>query len=207
MIDPDRRKAIFLLHDEGMGSREISRRLKVSRNTVRAIIKHGGAMPDTVRDDKINIDPELLSRLYTDCSGFIQRIYEKLREEEGISVGYSTLTRMIRELDPGNTRKKRCAHIPDEPGAEMQHDTSLYRLKIGDKEVRVVGSILYLRYSKMRYLYFYRFFNRFRMKCFFHEALVFFGYTAKVCIIDNTNLARLRGTGKNALIVDRKSVV
>ena len=200
MIDPDRRKAIFLLHDEGMGSREISRRLKVSRNTVRAIIKHGGAMPDTVRDDKINIDPELLSRLYTDCSGFIQRIYEKLREEEGISVGYSTLTRMIRELDPGNTRKKRCAHIPDEPGAEMQHDTSLYRLKIGDKEVRVVGSILYLRYSKMRYLYFYRFFNRFRMKCFFHEALVFFGYTAKVCIIDNTNLARLRGTGKNALI-------
>jgi len=201
MIDPDRRKAIFLLHDEGMGSREISRRLKVSRNTVRAIIKHGGAMPDTVRDDKINIDPELLSRLYTDCSGFIQRIYEKLREEEGISVGYSTLTRMIRELDPGNTRKKRCAHIPDEPGAEMQHDTSLYRLKIGDKEVRVVGSILYLRYSKMRYLWFYRFFNRFRMKCFFHEALVFFGYTAKVCIIDNTNLARLRGTGKNALIV------
>ena len=201
MIDPDRRKAIFLLHDEGMGSREISRRLKVSRNTVRAIIKHGGAMPDTVRDDKINIDTELLSRLYTDCSGFIQRIYEKLREEEGISVGYSTLTRMIRELDPGNTRKKRCAHIPDEPGAEMQHDTSLYRLKIGDKEVRVVGSILYLRYSKMRYLYFYRFFNRFRMKCFFHEALVFFGYTAKVCIIDNTNLARLRGTGKNALIV------
>jgi len=201
MIDPDRRKAIFLLHDEGMGSREISRRLKVSRNTVRAIIKQGGAMPDTVRDDKINIDHELLSRLYTDCSGFIQRIYEKLREEEGISVGYSTLTRMIRELDPGNTRKKRCAHIPDEPGAEMQHDTSLYRLKIGDKEVRVVGSILYLRYSKMRYLYFYRFFNRFRMKCFFHEALVFFGYTAKVCIIDNTNLARLRGTGKNALIV------
>jgi len=201
MIDPDRRKAIFLLHDEGMGSREISRRLKVSRNAVRVIIKQGGAMPDTVRDDKINIDPELLSRLYTDCSGFIQRIYEKLREEEGISVGYSTLTRMIRELDPGNARKKRCAHIPDEPGAEMQHDTSLYRLKIGDKEVRVVGSILYLRYSKMRYLWFYRFFNRFRMKCFFHEALVFFGYTAKVCIIDNTNLARLRGTGKNALIV------
>ncbi len=201
MIDPDRRKAIFLLHDEGMGSREISRRLKVSRNAVRAIIKQGGAMPDTVRDDKINIDPELLSRLYTDCSGFIQRIYEKLTEEEGIRVGYSTLTRMIRELDPGNTQKKRCAHIPDEPGVEMQHDTSLYRLKIGDKEVRVVGSILYLRYSKMRYIGFYRFFNRFRMKCFFHEALVFFGYTAKVCIIDNTNLARLRGTGKNALIV------
>ena len=38
-------------------------RLKVSRNAVRVIIKQGGAMPDTVRDDKINIDTELLSRL------------------------------------------------------------------------------------------------------------------------------------------------
>jgi hypothetical protein len=39
------------------------------------------------------------------------------------------------------------------------------------------------------------------MKCFFHEALTFFGYSAPVCIIDNTNLARLRGTGKDAIIV------
>jgi hypothetical protein len=39
------------------------------------------------------------------------------------------------------------------------------------------------------------------MKCFFHEALMFWRYVALVCIIDNTNLARLRGTGKNAVIV------
>jgi hypothetical protein len=39
------------------------------------------------------------------------------------------------------------------------------------------------------------------MKCFLHEALSFWGYAADVCIIDNTNLARLRGTGKNAVIV------
>jgi hypothetical protein len=39
------------------------------------------------------------------------------------------------------------------------------------------------------------------MKCFFHEALTFWGYAAHRCVIDNTNLARLRGSGKNALIV------
>lgn len=39
------------------------------------------------------------------------------------------------------------------------------------------------------------------MKCFLHEALVYWGYAAGTCIIDNTNLARLRGTGKNAVIV------
>ena len=40
MIDPDKRKAIFLLHTEGMTLREISRRLHVSRKTVRKIIQH-----------------------------------------------------------------------------------------------------------------------------------------------------------------------
>jgi hypothetical protein len=39
------------------------------------------------------------------------------------------------------------------------------------------------------------------MKCFLHEALMHWGYAAPVCIIDNTNLARLRGTGKNAVMV------
>ena len=66
--------------------------------------------------------------------------------------------------------------------------------------MRVIASLLYFRYSKMRYLKFYRSFNRFCMKCFFYEALTFFGYSGTTCIIDNTNLARLRGTGKNALI-------
>jgi hypothetical protein len=58
-----------------------------------------------------------------------------------------------------------------------------------------------LRYSKRRYLKFYLAFNRFRMKCFFHEALTFWERAAARCIIDNTNLARLRGVGKRAVIV------
>jgi hypothetical protein len=39
------------------------------------------------------------------------------------------------------------------------------------------------------------------MKCFFHEVLTYWGYAAKECIIDNTNLARLRGLGSSATIV------
>jgi hypothetical protein len=39
------------------------------------------------------------------------------------------------------------------------------------------------------------------MKCFLHEALTFWGYASEISIIDNTNLARLRGSGKNAVIV------
>jgi len=201
MIEPDVRNAIYQLHLAGMPLQKISRQFKISRHTVRTIVRQQGVMPQTVRKDKIQIDPELLRRLYQECNGWAQRIHEKLLEEEGIQVGYATLTRLLRELEVGKSKKTRCDHVPDEPGAEMQHDTSLYQVKLADRPTKVIASLLYLRYSKRRYLKFYRVFNRFAMKCFLHEGLMFWGYSAKQCVIDNTNLARLRGTGKQAVIV------
>ena len=200
MIDANKRKAIFLLHNEGMGIREISRKLRVSINTVRKIIDQKGELPENTRRDKIHIDPELLQKLYKKCDGYAQRVHELLEEEKGITIAYSTLTQNLRELGLGQSKNERCDQRPDIPGAEMQHDTSPYTVKFGATRVKVVGSIIYMRYSKMRYLKFYRSFNRFAMKCFIHEALTFWGYAAVECIIDNTNLARLRGTGKNAVI-------
>lgn len=201
MIDADKRKAVFLLHREGMGAREISRRLGLGRNTVRRMIALEGARPPVVRREKQPLDPELLRRLYTQCDGWIQRVHEKLAEEEGVAIPYPTLTRKLRTLGIGAPREERCARVPDEPGAEMQHDTTVYAMVLGDQPVRLIASLLYLRYSKRRYLKFYRAFNRFKMKCFLHEALTFWRHAAGECIIDNTNLARLRGTGTNALIV------
>jgi hypothetical protein len=184
-----------------MGVREIVRSLKIAPNTVTTIIAQKGEMPEAVRKDKMRIDPDLLARLYGECQGRAQRVYEKLTEEEGVRVAYSTLTQMLREQGLGKKASKRCHREPDKAGAEMQHDTSPYHVRFAENCVRVQGSLLYFRYSKIRYLKFYRFFNRFRMKCFFHEALFHWGYAADVCIIDNTNLARLRGTGKDAVIV------
>jgi transposase len=201
MLSPEKRKAVLLLHQEGMNIREIARRLHLGRNTVRSIIRVRDSVPTMIRKDRVDIDAEVIGKLYIECNGWIQRIHEKLVEEIKIPIGYSTLTRMIRELGLGQENNQRCHRVADEPGSEMQHDTSLYRLEIGDKQMRLIGSLLYLRYSKMRYLKFYRFFNRFNMQCFFHEALTHWGWCARVCIIDNTNLARLIGTGKDALIV------
>jgi hypothetical protein len=98
-------------------------------------------------------------------------------------------------------RKQRYSQVPDEPGAEMQHDTSEYTIEIGGTKTKVIGSVLYFRYSKIRYVKFYRSFNRFKMKCFFHEALMYWNYCAGRCVIDNTNLARLRGSGSDAIII------
>ena len=201
MIAADKRKAIFLLHHEGMSVRQIARRLAVSRNTVRTIIEQEGAMPKPARADKQRIQEELLRRLHQECDGRIQRLHEKLVEEEGVQVTYPTLTRMLRELGISAPQKTRCDHVPDEPGVEMQHDTTVYWVKLAEQSVRLVASLIYLRYSKRRYLQFYRAFDRFKMKGFLHQALTFWGFCAAQGIIDNTNLARLRGSGKNALIV------
>ncbi|HEV2714485.1 MAG TPA: sigma factor-like helix-turn-helix DNA-binding protein [Terriglobales bacterium] len=200
MIATDKRKAIYLLHQEGMAEREIARKLGLSRNTVRTIIRQGGERPPQVRTDKKRLEEELLRQLHHQCQGRIARVHEKLVEEHGIAVCYSTLTQMLRELGISTAQTVRCQQVPDEPGLEMQHDTTVYQIELAGHPTKLVASLLYLRYSKRRYLKFYRAFDRFRMKCFLHQALCFWGYCARQCIIDNTNLARLRGTGAQAVI-------
>lgn len=201
MINADKRKAVFVMHTEGMSVREISRRLGLGRNTVRRVIAFKGEMPPARRREKYELDPEVLRRLYDECNGWVQRVHERLSEENGVAIPYQTLTRKLRVLGIGVSKMERCARVPDEPGAEMQHDTTIYQVLLGERKTRVIASLLYLRYSKRRYLKFYRAFNRFKMKCFFHEALMFWGYAAGECIIDNTNLARLHGIGATAVIV------
>ena len=199
MIAPDKRKALFLLHQQGLSIRQIAGQLVVSRQTVRRAIAEHGERPR--RAFVPPLDPELVRRLYTQCDGYVQRVWEKLREEHGVEVKYSTLTRWLRQLGIGQPPASRCERVPDEPGAEMQHDTSPFTVQLGSTPTQLQASLLYLRYSKRRYLQFYRVFDRFRMKCFLHRALVHWGYTPRVCVIDNTNLARLRGLGSQAVMV------
>jgi len=201
MIDAKLRDDVLALHAYKLGVRDIGRRVGVSRNTVRAIIRrHRKGEDGKTRKYKTPLDRELLEQLYDECGGYAQRVYEKLVEEKGVEIEYSTLTRRLRELEISTKTSSRAAHVGDEPGAEMQHDTSQYRVVLAGAAASVIASVLYLRYSKRRYVRFYRRFDRFRMKCFFHEALTHWGYAAPVCIIDNTNLARLSGAGTNARI-------
>jgi transposase len=201
MINEDKRQAIHTLYNEGVSKSEIARMIKVSPKTVRKILSGDVRPLPKTRCDKKELDEDIVRELYKKCTGHIQRVHEILTEEHNINIGYSTLTQFIRgksiSKPPHST--KRHHRVEDIPGEEMQHDTSPYRLKIGKNTVKLVCSALYFRYSKMRYVRFYLNFNRFAMKCFFHEALMFFKYSAKICVIDNTNLAVLRGTGSDAV--------
>lgn len=187
--------------ERGMAKSEIARRLGVSRSTVKDIVSKaasGEAAKPTPRKNAIVVAPELLTQVYKRCQGYRQRIWEVLQDEHKIDIGYSTLTRRIREL--GLEVVVRASRVPDEPGVEMQHDTSPHTVMVGGVKMKVTTVTLYFRYSKQIFIRFYRSFDRFKMKSFFHEALTHYGYAAEVCIIDNTNLAVLKGTGKGAVM-------
>jgi transposase len=201
MKEQDLQAAALLMHQRGQSKRAIARSLSIDVKTVRAII-NAGAVKTVIkpREDKVNIDEQVLERLYHECQGYIERMHEKLTEEHNVAIGYSTLSRLVRSKGLGKPPDKRSAHVPDLPGEEMQHDTSVYSVHIGGVKRKVICSGIYLRYSKMRYIRFYYRFNRFVMKCFIDEALRHWGYCARTCIVDNTNLAILYGTGSKAVM-------
>ena len=93
--------------------------------------------------------------MYRQCEGWIQRVHEVLQEKHGLAVKYSTLTRKLPRLGIGQESEPRWARVPDEPGTEMQHDTTLYSIQLGDQRIPLIASLLYLRYSKRRYLQYY----------------------------------------------------
>ena len=68
MIAPDKRKALFLLHQQGMSIRQIARRLGVSRRTVRQAIAREGQPPG--RGFVPPLDAELVRGLYEQCDGY-----------------------------------------------------------------------------------------------------------------------------------------
>jgi transposase len=200
MMDVESEKLIKQLHVMGKSIREISKTLNIARNSVRRVIRP--IVVDKSRKDKTKIDIEVLKSVYKKCCGWGQRMNEVLRDEHDIQISYSTLMRLVHEHNlSGKKEKKRSGHEPTIAGVEMQHDTSPHKVKIGGVVTNVTSSVLYYRYSKQRYLKLYPHFKRFDMKCFFYEALKHYKYAAPICVIDNTNLAVLRGTGTEAIFI------
>ena len=197
MINPEKRKSVFLMHKNSKSISEISRMLELDRKSVRMIIQQGENWSPATRSDSLTVDEEMLRNAFFTCERYAERTHEYLKQQ-GVNIAYSTLTKKIRELNLRDNKSPK-GWVPDSPGSEFQHDTSLYNVMLGEKRVKLQASLLYYRYSKCRYLRFYSVFNRFMMKCFFHQAITYYGFSCRKCIIDNTHLAVDKGSGKNAI--------
>ena len=113
---------------------------------------------------------------------------------------YTTLTRFCRERGIGVLEKERAGRIVTGPGVEMQHDTSPYTIEIGGKKVKRQCASLVLGYSRRMYIRFYAKFDRFACKVFLTEAFKAMGGTCGQCVIDNSHVVIVCGTGKNAQV-------
>ena len=201
MLSPQTRQVILEMRAAGNAIRDISRKLYLSRNTIREVLREG--MTDNQRvvvDSEIKQNIlQLLPDLFQRCRGNAVRISEILQEEYQQKIGYSTITKWCREYQLRIPRKRAGIYSPD-PGLEMQHDTSPHSVMIGDKKHATQCASLVFSYSRKRFIQYYPRFTRFEAKIFLSEALQFMDGACQQCIIDNTSVILSGGAGHDAVI-------
>ena len=201
MLDEKIRATILTLSKEGHGIRPIARMLRVSRNTVRNVLANGSSdVPALERSEKAEPYHDDILQLVQECKGNLVRVHEEL-EAQGASVSYPALTAYCRRHEIGHEPKKPAGRYDHQPGQEMQHDTSPHYAHIGGRERSVQIAGLALAYSRLAYVQLYPRFTRFECKVFLDDALDYVGGVCPVCMIDNTSVIVLRGTGKEMVPV------
>ncbi len=195
MLSKSERTAILELHRKGMGVRRIAKTLKISRTTVKKVIRSEDPDPPQIlRLSKAEPHRQEILELYAECRGNLVRVWEELQEKK-VELSYPALTAFCRREGIGQKPKVPSGRYDFLPGQETQHDTSPHRAKIGGtwRKIQTAGAILC--YSRMRFVQCYPRFRRFECKIFLTEALRFFRGATEVMMIDNTHVVVLTGTG------------
>jgi transposase len=202
MLDQGTRAAILKLEQQGHSIRGIARALKLSRGAVREVLRSATEIvPRLVRAEKATPYREQILELYALCKGNLVRVHEELLAQ-GAQLSYPALTAFCRRQGIGHEPKLPVGEYRFEPGQEMQHDTSPHKAQIGGGPLRLVQTAsLVLCYSRMLFFQFFPTFTRFDCKVFLSDALQYFEGTCQVCMIDNTHVVVLHGTGRNMVPV------
>lgn len=160
-LPPQTRQQIVQLHDF-YGTREIARRVKLSRKVVRRVLAEQGCLSETSR-------PRPASKLEPFGKAIEAKIAQGLRvtrilreiREIGYTGGRSILAERARSLqaalDPTARRKNRPKRrFETAPGEEMQIDWSPFRLKIGGVTRVVFAFGCLLCACRKLWIHFYR---------------------------------------------------
>ena len=183
----------------GVKLRNISRILKISRNTVRKVIR-GGRKEQSVKVSKYEQHLPAIRDLFRQCRGNVVRVHEEFNAQFNIDIPYQTLTWLTRKHEIRTTKKKRSGEYHFGPGEEMQHDTSPHGVEIGGKKVTAQCASLVLAYSRKLFIQYYPCFTRFECKVFLAKAFQFMDGVCPRCIIDNTCVIVAGGSGPNAVM-------
>ncbi len=179
-----------------MSRHEIARVLKLSRGTVKKVLRSGSAaVPEMERAEKCEPWRQQILELLGSCKGNLVRVLEEL-SAQGAELSCSALTAWRRRHGIGQAPIVPAGRYHFSPGEEMQHDTSPHEVELGGKRRKAQTASAVLCYSRMLFFQLYPSFTRFDCKVFLTEALRYFnGVTTRV-MIDNTHVVVLRGTGR-----------
>ena len=201
MLDQSTRAAILKLHQQGHSIRGIARAMQLSRGAVRHVLRAAtDQVPQLERPEKATPYREQILELYQRCKGNLMRVHEEL-VAAGAQLSYPALTAFCRRQGIGQERKSPVGEYHFRPGQEMQHDTSPHRVEIGGHLRLVQTASLVLCYSRMLFFEFFSTFTRFDCKVFLTDALQYFDGSCEICMIDNTHVVVLQGTGRNMVPV------
>jgi transposase len=205
MLSQSRRAAILELHAQAVSKREIARVLKVSRRTVREVLRSGSSqVPMLSRTEICEPYRQQILELLSLCKGNLVRVQEELAAS-GATLSYSALTAFCRRHGIGQAPVAAAGRYHFSPGEELQHDTSPHQVQLGARLRKAQTASAVLCYSRLLFFQLYPTFQRFDCKVFLTEALRYFnGATARV-MIDNTHVVVLRGTGRAMVPVPEMS--
>jgi len=197
MLDQRVRDSILTLRDAGHGTRAIARALGISRGAVRAVLVDGTAAPPAIeRPPKALAHHDEILALYQSCKGNLVRVHEELIAQGRADLSYQALTAFCRRHGIGHEPKRPAGQYHFDPGQEMQHDTSPHLVDFDGAERRVQTASLVLCHSRLLFFQHYPRFTRFECKVFLTDALQYVGGACRDCMIDNTHVVVLSGTGK-----------
>jgi transposase len=188
--------SVRTLRAQGRSLHEISRLLRLSRNTVRRILR-APATPKATGAAQAAVQ-QRLEAVYARAQGNAVRMAQILASEYDTQLPYSTLTRWVRQAELRGA-PKRSGEYHFAAGQEMQHDTSPHRLTIGGKTLTAQCAALSLAYSRRLFIRYYLRFTRLEAKHFLLQAAQFMDGTCPTCVIDNTSVMVVGGAGADAV--------
>jgi transposase len=201
MLSQAQRTAILELSAKGVSTREIAHVLRLSRLTVRKVLRSNSTnVPEIQRAEKAEPYRERILDLLTSCKGNLVRVHEEL-VASGAALSYQALTGFCRRQGIGQMPIVPAGEYHFEPGVEMQHDTSPHTVEVGGRKYKAQTASAVLCYSRMLFFQINPTFQRFDCKVFLSDALRHAGGAPERVMIDNTHVVVLRGTGREMIPV------
>jgi transposase len=201
MLSQSQRTTIAELNAKKVSIHEIARVLKVSRLSVRKVLRSASTeVPEIRRAEKAKPYREQILGLLPACKSNLVRVHEELKAD-GATMSYQALTAFCRRQGIGQTPVVPSGRYHFEPGVEMQHDTSPHEVEVGGRKYKAQTASAVLCYSRMLFFQINPTFQRFDCKVFLTDAVRYMNGSPQRVMIDNTHVVVLRGTGREMIPV------